>query len=269
MSNTVIVGSQWGDEGKAKVIDYLAKSSDIIVRFHGGANAGHTVIVDGKKFVFHMVPSGIMYKDKICVISNGVVFDAEQFLKEVDELAKQGVSIDGRVYISETAHLVLPYHKAQDNASEKAMGDGKIGTTGKGIGPAYADKTARNGIRVADLVDWDVFVKKFTMYLEQKKTLIKSVYKSELAINKDEVISQYESMRARLLPYITDTAYYLFNESRKGKSLLFEGAQGTFLDIDHGTYPFVTSSSTVSGCASSGSGIGPSSIHNVVGIVKV
>ncbi|HLV33430.1 MAG TPA: adenylosuccinate synthase [Chitinispirillaceae bacterium] len=268
MSNAVIVGSQWGDEGKAKVIDYLTKRSDIIIRFQGGANAGHTVIAEGQKFVFHMVPSGIMYKDKICIIANGVVFDAEQFLKEIDELKTQGISIDNRLFISETAHLVLPYHKAQDNAAENLMGNGKIGTTGRGIGPAYADKAARNGIRIADLVDWDLFTRKFEANLEQKKRLIESVYQSKLSLDKDAVLNQYQSIRNRLLPFITDTGYYLFKESRKGKKMLFEGAQGTFLDIDHGTYPFVTSSSTVSGCAASGCGIGPSSLDYVIGIVK-
>lgn len=268
MPNAVIVGSQWGDEGKAKIIDYLTKRSDIIIRFQGGANAGHTVIAEGKKFVFHMVPSGIMYKDKICIIANGVVFDAEQFLKEIDELKTQGISVDGRLFISETAHLVLPYHKAQDNAAESLMGNGKIGTTGRGIGPAYADKAARNGIRIGDLIDWNLFTKKFETNFEQKKQLIESVYHSELSLDKNTVLNQYHSIRNRLLPFITDTGYYIFNESQKGKQLLFEGAQGTFLDVDHGTYPFVTSSNTVSGCAASGCGIGPSSIDHVIGIVK-
>ncbi|NLE00479.1 MAG: adenylosuccinate synthetase, partial [Fibrobacter sp.] len=157
MANAVIVGTQWGDEGKAKVIDYLTERSDLIIRFQGGANAGHTVIADGKKFVFHLVPSGIMYANKTCIVGNGVVFDCEQFLKEVDELKENGLSVDGRLFVSDLAHLVLPYHKAQDSASESVMGQGKIGTTGRGIGPTYSDKTTRIGIRVGDLVDWDIF----------------------------------------------------------------------------------------------------------------
>lgn len=269
MPNAIVVGTQWGDEGKAKVIDYLAENSDIIIRYQGGANAGHTVIVNGKKFVFHMVPSGIMYPEKLCVVSNGVVFDAEQFLREVDELIASGVSVDNRLFISDLAHLVLPYHKALDSASESNMGKGKIGTTGRGIGPAYADKANRSGIRTGELVDWDSFTKKFSDNFEAKKKLIESVFGVPFSLNKDEIIESYRALRLRLLPFITDTANLLFAEHKKGKSLLFEGAQGTFLDIDHGTYPFVTSSNTISGSACTGSGIGPAAIDHVIGIVKM
>jgi adenylosuccinate synthase len=269
MPNAIVVGTQWGDEGKAKVIDYLAENSDIIIRYQGGANAGHTVIVHGKKFVFHMVPSGIMYPEKLCVVSNGVVFDAEQFLREVDELVASGVSVDNRLFVSDLAHLVLPYHKALDSANENNMGKGKIGTTGRGIGPAYADKANRTGIRTGELIDWDSFTKKFSDNFEAKKKLIEGVCGAAFTLNKEEIIETYRALRIRLLPFIADTATLLFNEQRKGKTLLFEGAQGTFLDIDHGTYPFVTSSNTISGSACTGSGVGPAAIDHVIGIVKM
>jgi adenylosuccinate synthase len=269
MPNAVVVGTQWGDEGKAKVIDYLAENSDIIIRYQGGANAGHTVIVAGKKFVFHMVPSGIMYPDKLCLVSNGVVFDAEQFLREVDELIDSGISVENRLFVSDLAHLVLPYHKALDTANESNMGNGKIGTTGRGIGPAYADKASRTGIRAGDLLDWDSFTKKFTENFETKRKIIENVCSVPFNLNKEEIIASYWNFRARLLPFITDTAFLIFSEHKKGKRLLFEGAQGTFLDIDHGTYPFVTSSNTLSGSACTGSGIGPAAIDHVIGIVKM
>ncbi len=268
MPNAVIVGTQWGDEGKAKVIDYLTQRSDIIIRFQGGANAGHTVIVDGKKFIFHLVPSGLMYPDKICIVGNGVVFDAEQFLREVDELSEHGISVKDRLFISDLAHLVLPYHKAQDNASESTMGKGKIGTTGRGIGPAYTDKAARTGIRTGDLLDWDLFVSKFRIAFQQKKLLIEKFYNCDFSLNESQIIDYYKGIRERILPFIIDTSNYLFDSAQKGKQLLFEGAQGTFLDVDHGTYPFVTSSNTISGSACCGCGIGPTIINHVVGITK-
>lgn len=268
MSNAVIVGTQWGDEGKAKVIDYLTQKSDLIIRFQGGANAGHTVIADGRKFIFHLVPSGIMYQEKVCIVGNGVVFDCEQFLKEVDELRSNNFTVDGRLFVSDLAHLVLPYHKAQDCASEANMGQGKIGTTGRGIGPAYSDKTSRNGLRVGDLLDWDNFVRKFKVNFEFKSKLIKMVYQSSFDLDLDKILDQYMVIRERLLPFITDTASYIYEAASKGKKVLFEGAQGTFLDIDHGTYPFVTSSNTLAGYACAGCGVGPSMIDHVIGIVK-
>ncbi len=269
MANAVIVGTQWGDEGKAKVIDYLTQKSDLIIRFQGGANAGHTVIANGQKFVFHLVPSGIMYSGKICIVGNGVVFDCEQFLKEIDELKNNNISVDGCLFVSDLAHLVLPFHKAQDGASESNMGQGKIGTTGRGIGPAYSDKTSRTGIRVGDLRDWDGFVKKFKACFEFKSRLIKTIYQSPFDLDEEKILDQYRHIRERMLPYINDTASYIYEAGQKGKSILFEGAQGTFLDIDHGTYPFVTSSNTLSGCACTGCGVGPSMINHVIGIVKV
>jgi adenylosuccinate synthase len=267
MPNAVIVGTQWGDEGKAKVIDYLSGSSDIVIRFHGGANAGHTVIAGGKKFIFHLVPSGIMYPDKVCVVSNGVVFDIEQFLKEIDELTDKNIGVGGRLFISDLAHLVLPYHKLQDNAAESAMGTAKIGTTGRGIGPAYADKATRSGIRVGDLADWDGFCDKFRKNCAAKKRLLAAL-DQPFGLDVEECLAAYRPLRDRVLPFIADTSALLHSALQKGKSLLFEGAQGTFLDIDHGTYPFVTSSNTVSGAACTGSGVGPSCINHVVGIVK-
>ncbi len=268
MANAVIVGTQWGDEGKAKVIDYLTQRSDLIIRFQGGANAGHTVIANGQKFIFHLVPSGIMYSDKVCIVGNGVVFDCEQFLKEIDELKNNNISVEGRLFVSDLAHLVLPYHKAQDGASESSMGQGKIGTTGRGIGPAYSDKTSRTGIRVGDLRDWDSFVKKFKASFELKNRLINTIYRSQFDLNENLILEQYRLIRERMLPFINDTAYYIFEAASKGKSVLFEGAQGTFLDIDHGTYPFVTSSNTLAGYACPGCGVGPSMINHVIGIVK-
>ncbi|HMD68801.1 MAG TPA: adenylosuccinate synthase [Chitinivibrionales bacterium] len=267
MPNSIVVGTQWGDEGKAKVIDYLAKQSDIVIRFHGGANAGHTVIAGGKKFIFHMVPSGIMYPGKTCVVSNGVVFDIEQFLREIDELLAKNIQAEGRLWVSDLAHLVMPYHKLQDSASESAMGSQKIGTTGRGIGPAYADKAMRTGLRVGDLVDGDSFAAKLARNFESKKQLL-SLYKQPFTLDLDQITETYRGFRKRMLPFIADTGDLLYKAVQSGKSLLFEGAQGTFLDIDHGTYPFVTSSNTVAGAACTGAGVGPSLVNHVIGIVK-
>jgi len=268
MANAVIVGTQWGDEGKAKVIDYLTERSDLVIRFQGGANAGHTVIANGRKFIFHLVPSGIMYPDKICIVGNGVVVDVAQFLHEVSELDAFGISVDGRLFVSDAAHLVLPFHKAQDSAREASMGDGKIGTTGRGIGPAYADKISRTGIRVGELRDWDSFVVKFRAGFDHHKKVVESIYNGEYPLSFDELVSSFEPLRKQMLPFIDDTAERIYLSCSSGKRLLFEGAQGTFLDIDHGTYPFVTSSNTIAGCACTGSGVGPTTIDHVVGIVK-
>ncbi|MDR0303448.1 MAG: adenylosuccinate synthase [Chitinispirillales bacterium] len=271
MANSVVIGSQWGDEGKAKVIDYLTEKADIVVRYQGGANAGHTVIVDGKKFVFHMLPSGIISAEKICVIANGVVFDAQQFLCEVDDLSKQGVNIENRLFVSDIAHLVLPYHKIVDCAREEMLAresGNKIGTTGRGIGPAYSDKSIRCGIRTGELLNFDMFVKRFTQQYNEKKNLVERFYKAKFDLSLDETIGQYREIAKRITPLLKDTAYFLFEQSRKGKKLLFEGAQGNFLDIDHGTYPFVTSSNTSIGSVSTGSGVAANEIDEIIGIVK-
>jgi len=268
MPVSIVVGSQWGDEGKAKVIDYLAQRSDIIVRFQGGANAGHTVIVDGKKYVFHLIPSGIIYPDKVCIVSNGVVFDTEQFFKELDGLKEKGISADGRLLISDLAHLVLPYHKAQDQFGESKAAERKIGTTGRGIGPAYADKMSRMGIRVGDLVRWEAFTAKLTANYTQKQAVFAALFGTDIAQSLEQLLDQYRALRLRILPYVTNTAEYIYGALRAGKKVLFEGAQGTFLDIDHGTYPFVTSSNTIAGSVCTGAGIGPSMVNHVIGIVK-
>jgi len=268
MPNSVIVGTQWGDEGKAKVIDYLTGKSDVIIRFQGGSNAGHTVIAEGRKFVFHLVPSGIINPGKVCVVGNGVVVDAEQFLAEIDELAECGVSVDGRLMVSDLAHLVLPYHKALDRVSESGLGDGKIGTTGRGIGPAYADKVSRVGVRAGDLYDWDVFSAKFKANFAAARRRVEVLHSANFDLDEAGILERYRGIRERMLPFIKDTCFYIFEAERKGKRLLFEGAQGTFLDVDHGTYPYVTSSNTVSGCACAGAGVGPLSINHCIGIVK-
>ncbi|MBD3315994.1 MAG: adenylosuccinate synthase [Chitinivibrionales bacterium] len=268
MANLIVIGAQWGDEGKAKTIDYLTERSDVVIRFQGGANAGHTVIVDSQKFVFHMVPSGIMYPDKSCIIGNGVVFDAEQFLREVDELTEKGFSVEGRLFVSDQAHMVLPYHKALDQAAESRKSGVTIGTTGRGIGPAYADKAARTGIRVGDLRDWDAFEAKIAAAYSQKKDTIEKVYGGTLKMEPAPILEQYKTIKDRILAFVTDTSHFAFEASRAGKRLLFEGAQGTLLDIDHGTYPFVTSSNTIAGAACTGAGIGPCAIDHAVGIVK-
>jgi len=267
MSNSIVVGTQWGDEGKAKVIDWLTLRSDIIIRYHGGANAGHTVIVGDEKFVFHLVPSGIMYPDKVCIVGNGVVLDIEQFLSEVDDLQRKNISVDGRLFISDLAHLVLPYHKVQDASSESQMGIKKIGTTGRGIGPAYADKVSRMGIRVGDLRNWDRFIAQMKINFDLKKQIVE-LYHHPFELKFDEIVESYRIFQNRIGPFILDTSEYLFRAVRQGKKLLFEGAQGTFLDVDHGTYPFVTSSNTIAGSACTGAGVGPTLINHVIGIVK-
>lgn len=269
MPNSVIIGAQWGDEGKAKVIDYLTEKADLIIRYQGGANAGHTVVVNGEKFVFHMVPSGIMYEDKVCLITNGVVFDAEQFLIEVEELKERGFKVDNRLFISDLAHMAMPYHKLVDRAREESRSKGKkIGTTGRGIGPAYSDKATRCGIRLGDLLRWDKFVEKATANYEEKKRLVEEFYQGTFDLDLDEMLATYKKIADTLAPMIIDTAHYIFEAKQANKTLIFEGAQGTFLDIDHGTYPFVTSSNTVIGSVSSGTGVNSNCIDKYVGIVK-
>jgi adenylosuccinate synthase len=272
MANAVVIGAQWGDEGKAKVIDYLTERADVVVRFQGGSNAGHTVNAGGRKYVFHLVPSGIISPGKVCVVGNGVVFDAEAFLSEVDELIAADILIAGRLFVSDLAHLVLPYHKALDAAAESGRGTMKIGTTGRGIGPAYTDKVSRTGIHVGDLRDWNVFLKKFIHNNDAAKLRLQTPDGEPAGdmpdLDEDKIITRYHKIRERLLPFIKDTAFYLFNAEREGRRLLFEGAQGTFLDVDHGTYPFVTSSNTTVGGACAGTGVGPLCIGHCVGIVK-
>ncbi len=267
MPNCVVLGSQWGDEGKAKVIDYMTPKSDVIVRFQGGANAGHTVINDKGKFIFHMVPSGIMSENKICVIGNGVVFDPEQFIKEVKELESEGIDITGRLFVSDSAHLVLPCHKISDQLNEEKTKN-KIGTTGRGIGPAYADKISRKGLRTGDMIIEDSFLKKLKKNLEDANEYYLKLFNKRELIDIDKTIKEFKDYRKYLLPLLKDTSHFINQRMGLGESILFEGAQGSMLDIDHGTYPYVTSSNTTAGAVCSGSGVGPSCIDHVIGIVK-
>ena len=267
MPNRVVIGSQWGDEGKAKVVDFLTLDADVIVRFQGGANAGHTVEVGDKKFVFHLIPSGIMHENKLCVIGNGVVLDPVQTLAEIADLHAKGVSPEGRLFIANNAHVVLPYHSALDKAKEKKAGKAAIGTTGRGIGPCYSDKVNRIGVRVGDLLD--------ERELRPRVLAMAKVHNEEFevmydvpAIDPEGVIRDYLELGQKIKPFVCDVSELLHKSLKAGKRIVFEGAQGTILDVDQGTYPFVTSSNTVAGYASCGSGIGPTAIDQVVGVVK-
>ena len=265
MTNIVIVGAQWGDEGKGKIVDLLTRYADLVVRFQGGSNAGHTIVLKGEKFVFHLVPSGILYKNKKCIIGSGVVLDPAVLIGEIDEIKKRGyLKDDSQLMISEEAHLILPYHRRIDVAREKTF---KIGTTGRGIGPAYEDKVARCGIRVVDLVDEKVFREKLEANLVQKNAYLTQVLK-ERGFEFSEIFDEYLQYKNRLEKYVKNTALILHEEIKKGKHVLFEGAQGALLDVDHGTYPYVTASNTLAGNACAGSGIGPTLINSVIGVAK-
>ena len=264
---TVIVGLQWGDEGKAKIIDFLARDYDYIARFQGGANAGHTVIAEGKKYVFHLIPSGLLYPGKKAVIGNGVILDPEFLLKEIDDLKTQGIDVGGRLFVSSRANCVLPYHKALDAASENAGGSKKIGTTGRGIGPGYTDKTNRMGIRVADLFDKTVLSEKIDANLKLKNFILTEYYKAE-GFKTDDLVEKYYEIGKKMKDYVCDTSVELNKALAKGKKVLAEGAQGTLLDVDFGTYPFVTSSNTISANCCAGLGVSPFSIDDVVGVMK-
>jgi adenylosuccinate synthase len=265
MSITVLVGSQWGDEGKGKVVDILSEKYDIVARYQGGANAGHTVEIGNSKYILHLIPSGILRKDVICVIGNGVVIDPTALLDEIALLEKNNIQVDGRLLISHNAHLIMPYHKLLDLIHES--GGDKIGTTGRGIGPCYIDKYARKGIKIVDLLNKKALEEKIRKNLEEKNNLLRKVYDKE-ELNVEEIINQYLEFDKKIDKYIKDVPTYLNNAISKGKSILLEGAQGALLDVDHGTYPFVTSSSPTSGGACTGTGIPPNKIDNVIGIVK-
>ena len=268
MSNVVVVGVQWGDEGKGKFVDLLSQEIDYVVRFQGGNNAGHTVIVDGKKSALHLVPSGILHEGKICLIGNGVVLDPSVFIQELDTLIAQGVDVSpSRLKVSAKTHLIMPYHKVLDQAREKRLADGKIGTTGRGIGPCYEDKVARVGVRASDLADPDLLRSKIEVALREKNVLFSALYGLE-PLTVDAVFNEVMAVASRLVPYLTDVSSELEEAWAAGKSVLFEGAQGIHLDIDHGTYPYVTSSNTVSGNAAAGSGIGPTRLDRIIGILK-
>ncbi|MBW8888978.1 MAG: adenylosuccinate synthase [Fibrobacteres bacterium] len=267
MSNRVVVGAQWGDEGKAKIVDFLTEEADLVIRFQGGANAGHTVEVGDQKFIFHLIPAGIMHPGKQCVIGNGVVLDPAQVLNEIDEVRAKGIDMDGRLWIAENAQVVLPYHKVMDQLKEKAAGAAAIGTTGRGIGPAYYDKVNRSGIRVADLLEEDGLRAQLIKQVAAHNEIIQKLYGGQ-ALSLDAIFEDYRSLGKRLKPYVADTVAIVNSALRQKKRLIFEGAQGTVLDVDHGTYPFVTSSNTVAAAACIGSGVGPTAIDQVIGVVK-
>ncbi|MDP2982922.1 MAG: adenylosuccinate synthase [Candidatus Latescibacter sp.] len=267
MSVKIVVGSQWGDEAKAKIVDFLAVDADYVVRFQGGANAGHTVIVDGNEFIFHLIPAGIMYPDKICIIGNGVVVDPSALMNEIAELKKRGIDVDGRLFISQKAHIVMPYHKLLDEAAEKYKGKNSIGTTGRGIGPAYRDKAARVGIRIVDLLNRKVLVEKLEINVRDANDIITKIYGYE-PLNLDEIVEAFLEFDRKIDPFVKDISVLLHDAMKAGKNILFEGAQGALLDIDHGTYPYVTSSNTIAGAACIGTGIGPTSVDEVIGVMK-
>ncbi|MEA3546447.1 MAG: adenylosuccinate synthase [Thermodesulfobacteriota bacterium] len=269
MANVVVVGTQWGDEGKGKIVDLLTRYADYVVRFQGGNNAGHTLVVEGKKFVFHLIPSGILYEDKQCLIGNGVVLDPGVLLDEMDELAESGLPVTpNRLTISERTHLIMPYHQRLDLGSEATKKQGaKIGTTGRGIGPCYGDKILRSGIKIGDLLDEDLFRDKLRQNIDEKNRILTEHYGQD-PLSFDQIYGQFQKFTEKLAPFIGNVSVILDQGRKAGKNILFEGAQGTQLDIDHGTYPFVTSSNTVSGNACIGSGFGPSHIDSVIGILK-
>lgn len=269
MSSVVVVGTQWGDEGKGKIVDLLTRYADYVVRFQGGNNAGHTLVVEGKTFIFHIIPSGILYEDKMCMIGNGVIVDPGVLIEEIDKLKDQGLNVTPqRLMISERAHLIMPYHARLDQAKEAALSDGKkIGTTGRGIGPCYIDKVGRVGIKAGDLADDDLFREKLKAEVEEKNFLLTEKYNSE-PLNYEEIYSKFQEYAEILIPYYGNVSVALDRARKNDENILFEGAQGTHLDIDHGTYPYVTSSNTIAGNACNGTGFGPAHIDAVVGIMK-
>jgi adenylosuccinate synthase len=264
MPTVVIIGAQWGDEGKGKIVDFLTEKCDYVVRFQGGCNAGHTVVVGDEKYILHLIPSGILHKNKKCIIGNGVVLDPGSLLKEIDTLIKKGIEIDENLYIAKHCHLIMPYHIAIEEQSEKKK---KIGTTKKGIGPCYTDKIARNGVRMIDLLYPDVLKNKIEANLEIINFLLKNLYNAE-PLDTEKIFNQYVDYAYKLKKYIADADILINKAINSGKNVLFEGAQGTLLDIDHGTYPYVTSSNTVAGGACTGTGVSPKKIDKIIGIVK-
>lgn len=266
MTSVVVVGTQWGDEGKGKITDFLSQDAEVIARYQGGDNAGHTIVIDGKKFKLHLIPSGIFFPEKISVIGNGVVVNPKSLVKELEYLHAEGVSTDS-LRVSDRAHVILPYHIKLDQLQEAAKGDNKIGTTNKGIGPAYMDKAARVGIRIADLLDKEIFADRLKTNLAEKNRLFSKMYEAE-ELSFDEIFEEYYAYGQQIKQYVTDTSVILNDALDAGKRVLFEGAQGVMLDIDQGTYPFVTSSNPVAGGVTIGSGVGPSKINKVVGVCK-
>ena len=268
MANVAVVGTQWGDEGKGKVVDLYAENADVIVRFQGGNNAGHTLVVKGEQTILHLIPSGILHDHKICVIGNGVVVDPLVLLEEIDKLNERGMfPANTKLFVSENAHIIMPYHKRMDLAREAHRGGKKIGTTGRGIGPAYEDKVARIGIRLIDLLNEAAFREKLDAIMDEKNFLL-TKYFGEEPVDEEAIFNEYRAYAERMRPYAADASMIVNREIRRGKRILFEGAQGCHLDVDHGTYPFVTSSNTITGGACTGAGVGPSAINTVVGICK-
>ena len=266
MANTILVGAQWGDEGKGKIIDVLTEQADVVVRTQGGNNAGHTVHIKGKKYVLHLIPSGILRPRKSCVIGNGVVVDPVSLVEEIEGLRKLGIKIDGNLFLSETAHVVFPYHRELDAQRETLKGKNKIGTTKRGIGPAYGDKAARTGLRVIDLINPERFEQQLRLRIRENNEILRAFGAKPLSFS--SVLKQYRRAGDYLKPFVANTVILLHEAVRRGDDILFEGAQGTFLDIDHGTYPFVTSSSTTAGGACTGSGIPPHRMDRVVAVMK-
>jgi adenylosuccinate synthase len=266
MAAVVLIGSQWGDEGKGKITDFLAEKANLIVRYQGGNNAGHTVVANGEEFKLHLIPSGILYEDKTCVIGNGVVIDPKVLLDELDYLAKRGIKT-GKLLISSNAQVIMPYHRILDGLEEEARGDHKIGTTKRGIGPAYMDKASRIGIRIIDLLDKEEFADKLRHNLVEKNNLFQKIYGKE-ALEFDGIYEDYMGYAEQIRSMVADSSLVIDVSIRAGEKVLFEGAQGTLLDIDHGTYPYVTSSNPIAGGACVGAGIGPTRIDRVIGVIK-
>jgi adenylosuccinate synthase len=266
MKSIVVVGAQWGDEGKGKVVDFMAASFDYIARCAGGHNAGHTVIFDGHHFVLQLIPCGILRPGRRAVIGTGVVVDPAALVAELDNLKRAGIEVDGRLYLSDRAHLILPYHRQMEKAAEAARGASKIGTTARGIGPAYEDKMSRRGLRVCDLMDTARFREKLAQVIQEKDAVCRATYGT--ALETEGLAEEYLAFAERLRPFVTDTTSLLYKVQKEGHAVLFEGAQGTMLDIDYGTYPYVTSSNAIAGGACTGLGVAPTSINGVVGVSK-
>ncbi|WP_421655926.1 adenylosuccinate synthase [Leptothermofonsia sp. ETS-13] len=266
MANVVVVGAQWGDEGKGKITDLLSKSADVVVRYQGGVNAGHTVVVKDQVFKLHLIPSGILYPDTECIIGCGTVIDPQVLIGELDQLEQLGISAEN-LFISETAHVTMPYHRLIDQASEQRRGEHKIGTTGRGIGPTYADKSERTGIRVIDLMDRESLRKKLRWTVEYKNVILEKLYELP-PLDPQAIIDEYLEYADRLRPHVIDSSLKIYDAIKRRRNILFEGAQGTLLDLDHGTYPYVTSSNPVAGGACVGTGVGPTMIDRVIGVAK-
>lgn len=267
MATLVVVGTQWGDEGKGKLVDILTEDADVVARYQGGHNAGHTVVIEDAQHILHLIPSGILHPKKHCVIGNGVVIDPAALLEEVTELEQRGIQVEGRFHVSKNAHLIMPYHLTMEKGSEASRGEEKIGTTGRGIGPAYTDKMSRLGIRVSDIFDPPLFEKKLRSNLGHYNTLMGALYRQK-ALEAEPILQAFAGYGQRMASWVSDTSLLIEDAMARGENVLCEGAQGTLLDIDHGTYPFVTSSNATAGGACTGLGFGPGKVDHVLGIVK-